>query len=76
MGVADARVRISRGPAIGWVTVEVPTEDGRIAVVDFYQHREGFWTVDISDELIVTAPEGLTAVLLLAFRQLAEEIAS
>lgn len=55
------------------ITVEVPTEDGRYAAIDFRRSRLGYWTVEISDELIVQAPEGLTASLVLAFRQLATE---
>ena len=55
------------------IAVEVPTEDGRVALIDFHRRRDGYWSVDISDELIHQAPEGLTAALVLAFRKLAEE---
>jgi hypothetical protein len=55
--------------------VQVPTEDGRMVAIDFYRHRDGFWTVDISDELVLIAPEGLTAALLLGFREIRERVA-
>lgn len=71
----DAPVRLTRGAPVDWQTIEVPTEDGRLAVIDFYRHREGVWTVDIADELILQSPEGLGCVLALAFRQLAQTIA-
>lgn len=57
-------------------TVEVPTENGRYATIDFRRCRDGAWTVDISDDLIAQAPEALTAALVLAFRDLAPEIES
>lgn len=70
------RLVLTRGEPIDFCVIEVPTEDGRKAVVDFYRHREGCWTVDIADELIVGHPEGLSAVLVLAFRELADRMAA
>lgn len=49
-----------------WVGVTVPTDDGRACSVEFHRRRSRYWSVDISDELIRQAPEGLTAALGLA----------
>lgn len=51
--------------------IEVPTEDGRRAYVEFERRRPGVWSVDISDDLIATAPQGLVAVLTLAVTSMA-----
>lgn len=52
-------------------TAEVPTEDGRICVIEFEQELDDdWWTVHISSELISEAPQGLTAALGVAILQM------
>lgn len=58
---------------MSWRSVDVSTEDGRWAVVHFERRRDGFWSVDISDEVISTAPEAICAVLTLALMQMKDE---
>jgi hypothetical protein len=56
-------------------TVEVPTEDGRTAVIAFESRQTGVWSVYISQFLIDQAPEAITAVLTLALMQMRTDAA-
>lgn len=54
--------------------VYVPTEDGRQCAIEFVRRRPNFWSIDVSDELIRQAPEGLTAALGMAIIEMREQL--
>lgn len=59
-------------------TITVPTEDGRISVVEFERSERvesdcgnhQWWTISISDELVSRHPEGVVAILAQAIGQM------
>ena len=54
-------------------TIIVPTEDGRDCYLEFARRREGYWSIDISDELMRQAPQAVVAALSMALLEMRTE---
>lgn len=61
-------------PPLRTCGVWVPTEDGRQCHIEFERRRPNFWSIDVSDELIRVAPEGLTAALSMAILEMRSQL--
>jgi len=55
-------------------TIIVPTEDGRDCYLEFERRREGYWSIDISNELMLQAPQGVVAALSMALLEMRAEL--